>query len=76
MVLTPKNGEHVIYCRGAVLRVIGKRDWAESGSEAASSAELSHAESLVLERFLRYWLQDNTDGPEYHPRDVEVSYDF
>ncbi len=77
MVLTPAQGAGVIlYCKGAELRIFSRDDWERQGVDAAPLATLSKAEGRVLERFLRYWLNDAGEGPLYHEQDVGAEFDY
>jgi hypothetical protein len=77
MVIRPKGSDtSVLYCQGANVRVVPKDEWEKHSVQAASSLILNAAGARVLERFLRYWLQDHGDGPIYRPPGVDVDYDF
>lgn len=66
----------VLHCEGSTLRVFAKADWDEYKGNATPLAVLTADEALVLERFLRYWLPENQEGPIYHRSGVQVAYDF
>ncbi len=77
MVLTPAQGTSVVlYCKGAELRIIRRDDWERQKADAAPLATLSACEGRVLERFLRYWLQDAGNGPLYHEHGVSTEFDY
>jgi hypothetical protein len=77
MVLMPgQESAVVLYCQGAELRIISKADWESQKAKATPLATLSAQEGLVLERFLRYWLQDTKDGPLYRERGVRAEFDY
>lgn len=77
MVLTPtEKSAVVLYCKGAELRLISKADWDAQQANATPLATLTPKEGLVLERFLRYWLQDTENGPLYHEQGVGAEFDY
>lgn len=77
MVIRPRgSGVSVLYCQGADVRVVARADWERLGVQAGPVLVLGRAEAQVLERFLRYWLQDHDEGPIYRHPDVDVEYDF
>ena len=76
MLLRPKHGGHVIYCHGAVLKVFSKEEWDKSKSQGEPVLVLEQSESLVIERFLRYWLNDKGERPIHHQEGLEVEYDW
>ena len=76
MVLRPKQGGHVIYCHGAVLKVFSNKEWDKSKSEGKPILVLAKQEAQTIERFLRYWLTDQGEGPIYRQEGIEVEYDL
>jgi hypothetical protein len=77
MVLIPiQESGVVLYCQGAELRIISKADWDAQKANAPPLATLTPKEGLVLERFLRYWLQDTGNGPLYHEFGVGAEFDY
>jgi len=76
MVLRPQKGRHIIYCRGAVLKVFSKEEWDKSKSQGEPIIVLEKQEAQVIERFLRYWLTDEREGPIYRHAGIEVEYDY
>lgn len=76
MLLRPKKGKgHLIYCHGAELKVFSQVEWEMSKSNGEPILALDKQEALLVERFLRYWLTDDGDGPIYQQRGTDVSYD-
>jgi hypothetical protein len=65
MALKPSDGEVVLSCQGASLRVIPWDEWRERKHAGRELCRLTRAEAMVLQRFLRYWLQDDGSGPIY-----------
>lgn len=77
MILTPRQQSGVVlYCKGPELRVISKADWDAQKGQATPLSTLTPKEGLVLERFLRYWLQDADNGPLYHEHGVDAEFDY
>jgi len=72
MVLTPSQDAKVILrCEGSELRIISKDDWDAQRDGATPLAVLTPEQGIVLERFLRYWLGDDGDGPLYRNADFD-----
>jgi hypothetical protein len=77
MLLRPKASDtHVMYCHGAELKVIRKDEWERAKSKGDPEIVLDREEAQVLERFLRYWLQDSGDGPLCHEEGIDATFDF
>lgn len=77
LLLRPSGSDsHVIFCQGATMKVIAKDEWDKAKRDAQACLTLNEAEAQVLERFLRYWLRDNADGPIYRQHGVDAAYDF
>ena len=77
MLLTPSQASAVVlYCRGEELRIIAREDWEREQAAATPLAHLTADEGRVLERFLRYWLRDEGDGPLYREPGVSAQFDY
>ncbi len=78
MVIRPKgNSQAVIYCRGSNLFVVDKAEWEAKQSAGEALLKLDDDESLVLERFLTYWLEPRSaEGVLYKREGVDVVFDF
>lgn len=77
MVLEPVDSPAwVLYSRGAELRLISREEWEQNGANATSDVSVRPAEALVLARFLRYWLNDEENGPIYDAGGVNATFDF
>ena len=77
MMMQPQASRlYVIYCHGAKMKVIPKKEWERAKSQGEPSLVLSRQEAKVLERFLRYWLQDTEDGLLCHESDVDAVFDY
>jgi hypothetical protein len=74
MILYPHDGDVVIYCRGAEVRVIPRMAWQQDKAAANPLCTLNDAESDALLRHLRYWLGE-ASGPRLRAKDVNVEYD-
>jgi len=75
MILSAGDGQYILHCYAAQIRVFSRSEW-EKEKGCTPMFVLKKNESLVLERFLRYWLQDTEDGPIYRPDHVKVDYEF
>jgi hypothetical protein len=77
MVLSPADGTGVVlHCEGNTLNIFSRDEWESEKPSPVPLATLSVSEGLVLERFLRYWLQDEGDGPLYHEPGVNAQFEF
>jgi hypothetical protein len=77
MALKPRRGGgHVLYCHGARLHVLTETEWEKAKTGGTPLVYLDSEECLILERFLRYWLSDQQEGPIYNQLGIEVEYDF
>jgi hypothetical protein len=77
MILYPKSGEYVLYCRGGELRIIARDAWQREKWAAAPLVTLSSAEGAALAWHLRYWLGEDALHPGYDMRnEVQAEYDF
>jgi hypothetical protein len=48
----------------------------QSGADATPVLVLTDAETQVVERFIRYWLNDASEGLLYQPKGVDVACDY
>ena len=77
MVLHPKDGGLVFYCRGAELRIVARDAWESQKSAAASLCTLTKAEAGALASHLRYWLGEAPVRPGHTMRgEVNAEYDY
>ena len=76
MVLQTKQSDHVVYCHAAVLKVFSKVEWERAGVDGDPILVLEEQEAQAIERFLRYWLSDESEQALYDPPGVEVDYIF
>jgi hypothetical protein len=77
MVIRPASGGWVIYCHASELRVIESEEWEKAPwGEVTPTLVLSAEESLVLERFLRYWLDDRGPAGVTLRRDANVDSEY
>jgi hypothetical protein len=65
MIRPASSSSHAVNCRGAELMVSTEADLTTGKDNVSPLLRLSREEALVLERSLRYWLDDHDDGPIY-----------
>ena len=79
MVLKPRSSKDtVVYCHGAEVKVFAAENWENSHASADPVLTLNRDEALVLERFLKYWLEGEVagEGVLYRREGVDVEFDF
>jgi N-succinyldiaminopimelate aminotransferase len=57
-------------------KVFSEEEWQRAGCNSTPILVLEQQEAQVVERFLRYWLTDEGDGPIHQSPGVTVEYDF
>ena len=65
-----------LYCHSAVLKVFSNEEWDKVKSQGEPILVPEEQEAQVIERFLRYWLTDEGEGPIYRQAGIEVECDF
>lgn len=77
MLITPADDAGVVLrFEGAELSIFSKTEWESRTIEPVPLAKFNAKEGLVIERFLRYWLEDVGDGPLLNERAVKATFDY
>jgi hypothetical protein len=79
LIMRPRASETmIVYCHGGELKMFARADWDDAGISAEPLLSLTGDEGLVLERFLRYWLEGDRpgQGPVYQRAGVDVAFEF
>jgi hypothetical protein len=76
MVLYPKDGGFVFYCRGGELRIVARDAWDRQKGDAPALCALTKAEAGALASHLGYWLGALVRPGHAMRRDVNAEYDY